>query len=123
MEIASIILRVEDIERSIAFWSEVVGLSVAKQTSGFASMDGGRVPLLLSKIDSSRTDESLTEIVFESEDVRNTYQAMTERGVPFERELRPVMANDGGTDRSWKYSPMVFLATVGRLFSHPSVEK
>ena len=42
------------------------------------------------------TDESLTEIVFGSEHVRDTYRAMAERGVPFEAELGPpIMSNEG----------------------------
>lgn len=41
------------------------------------------------------TDESLIEITFESKHVRDTYQALEERGVPFEAELRPVTSNEG----------------------------
>ena len=58
----------------------------------FAFLDGGPVRIVLSAIDSV-TDESLTEVVFASDDVRGTYAAMADRGVPFKNDLRLVMAD------------------------------
>ena len=98
MEVASIILRTEDVERSTAFWSEVVGLAITSQMPGYAFLDGGPVSIVLSRIDSPVTDESLTEIVFGSEHVRETYQAMAGRGVPFEGELGPPIMSKEGRD-------------------------
>lgn len=96
MEIASIILRTTDLERSTAFWSEAVGLVLTGQFPGYAFLDGGSVSLTLSAIDSLARDESFTEVVFGAEDVRETYRAMADRGVPFEGELGPpIMSRDG----------------------------
>lgn len=95
MHISSIILRVEDMDRSIAFWSGGVGLTVVPQAGGFATLDGGTISLLLAPNRGPVTDESLTEVVFEDMNVRQTYQAMAERGVPFETELRPVASAPG----------------------------
>ncbi|HEY5685771.1 MAG TPA: VOC family protein [Acidimicrobiia bacterium] len=94
MEVASIILRTADVDRSTAFWSERVGLEVAGQVPGFTFLDGGSISIVLSAIDSV-TDESLTEVVFGSEDVRETYQTLADRGVPFEADLRTIMSRDG----------------------------
>lgn len=94
VEVSNIILRAEDIDRSTRFWSDVVGLTVQARHPGFTFLDGGPIQIVLSAIESV-TDESLTEVVFASEDVRSEYAAMAARGVPFELELRPVTSNDG----------------------------
>ncbi len=47
--------------------------------------------MILSPIDAEVNDESLTEVVFESAQVRSEYDEMAERGVPFELELRPII--------------------------------
>ena len=94
MEVASIILRSEDVARSTAFWSELVGLTIDNQIPGFAFLDGGPVRIVLSAIDSV-TDDSQTEVVFGSDDVHRDYAAMAERGVPFETELKLVMSDEG----------------------------
>ena len=94
MEVASIILRTEDVDRSTAFWAERVGLTITNQIPGYTFLDGGPISVVLSAIDSV-TDESLTEVVFGSEDVRESYRALAERGVPFEGKLRTIMSNDG----------------------------
>ena len=93
MRISSIILRVSDTERSTAFWSEIVGLGIVGQISGFTFLNGGDVQLILSHVDSDATDESLTEVVFGSDDVRGTFAETAERGVPFELELRPITSD------------------------------
>lgn len=95
MEVASIVLRTHDVDRATAFWSEVVGLAVENQMPGYAFLDGGPVPIILSSTDSPVTDVSLTEVVFASEDVREAFQAMRARGVPWEGELRTIMSNSG----------------------------
>ena len=42
----------------------------------------------------SVTDDSLTEVVFASEDVHKDYAELAERGVPFENELSVVMSDE-----------------------------
>ena len=37
----------------------------------------------------------MTEVVFEAEDVRVTFVAMSQRGVRFERELKTIMSYEG----------------------------
>lgn len=79
------------------FWSNVVGLDVVMVSTSFAFLDGGSVGLTLNQVDDQGPDESLTEIVFEFEDVRGEYFDMSGRGVPFEVDLRPV-TSDGERD-------------------------
>ena len=43
MEVASIILRTKDVDRSTAFWSDLVGLKIAQQIPGYTFLDGGSI--------------------------------------------------------------------------------
>ena len=97
MRLSSVILRVEDMDKSVGFWKDAVGLDVASQIPGFTFLDGGGTKLILNQDDRFSEDESLTEVVFESDDVRTEFAEMTERGVPFELELR-LLNSDGQRD-------------------------
>lgn len=93
MRIGQVILRVRDLQASIDFWSETFGLGLSMSAGAFAFLDGGGVTLVLNQIDEASVDGSLSEIVFESDDVRSVHADLVERGVPFEVELRPVTAD------------------------------
>lgn len=97
MRIGQIILRVADLERSVAFWSETVGLDLGMSSGTFAFLEGGAVSLVLNQVDDPPADASLTEIVLESDDVRSAFAELGGRGVPFELDLRPV-TSDGDRD-------------------------
>lgn len=97
MEITRIMLRVADMDRSVAFWSGQVGLDAVGQGGVFAFLDGGGVQLVLNQVDQPPRDDSLTEIVFEDDDVVARHIELSERGVPFEVELRAV-TSDGEKD-------------------------
>lgn len=94
MRVGQIILRVSDLQASIDFWSKTFGLELSMSAGGFAFLDGGGVNLVLNRVDEAPPDGSLTEIVFEFDDVRSAHAALIERGVPFEVDLRPVMADE-----------------------------
>ena len=95
MKLARIILRVTDIETSTSFWTDRVGLEVVGGGGPFRFLDGGGVQLALNEVDGLGSDASLTEIVFETEDIRAHYQRLLARAVPFEIEPRAVMAESG----------------------------
>ncbi len=97
MRLARVMLRVSDVERSRRFWEEVVGLEVVSAAGPFVFLDGDGVQVALNQVDGTVEDESLTELVFELEDVVGAYNELAERGVPFEVELRPV-TSDGELD-------------------------
>lgn len=90
-------LRVPDMGRSVDFWSKQVGLPLTFEGGAFAFLDGGSTQLTLNEVESPVEDASLTEIVFEVEDVVATYAELAERGVPFEVDLRPV-TSEGNSD-------------------------
>lgn len=93
MQIHRIILRVSDLEASVEFWTGKVGLALADTGGGFAFLDGGGVQLVLNQVDKVPDDSSLTEIVFQEDDVRAAYDELSGRRVPFEVELRPVTSD------------------------------
>lgn len=99
MRIGRIILRVADLDESVAFWTEKVGLESSARGGTFAFLAGDGVQLALNQVEQRPDDESLTEIVFEVEDVRASYDELLARGVPFEVELRPVTTD--GSHELW----------------------
>lgn len=84
-------------ERSLGFWSEMVGLEVQFSGDEFSFLDGDGVQLILNQVDKVPEDESMTEIVFQLDDVIEAYDVLADRGVGFEVELRPV-TSDGDKD-------------------------
>lgn len=97
MKLARLILRVTEMALSVEFWSEKVGLAVVFEGGPFTFLDGGGVQLALNAVEGPVDDNSLTEIVFEVDDVIASHSDMSERGVPFEVEPRPV-TSDGERD-------------------------
>jgi catechol 2,3-dioxygenase-like lactoylglutathione lyase family enzyme len=93
MRVGQIILRVRDLDESVAFWTETVGLTLTTRAGPFAFLDGESVQLTLNEVDNRPVDESLTEIVFEVEEIRDRHTDLVERGVPFEVDLRPVTSD------------------------------
>jgi catechol 2,3-dioxygenase-like lactoylglutathione lyase family enzyme len=97
--ISNIILRVEDLERSLAFYRDRLGMTALGSSESFAFLSGGGVTLVLNAIgaDMEENPPGLVEVVFEVDDVEATYEALSGAGVPFRLEPRVVM-NDGGRD-------------------------
>lgn len=96
MKVSHIILRVSDMDRSVAFYRDRVGLPVLSASPVFTFLDAGSIKLALNATGTEQdSDASLTEIVVEVDDVAARYAAMAERGVPFEVEPREVMRAEG----------------------------
>ncbi len=95
-QVGVVILGVHDVARALEFYRDTLGLTVKSQFRGFAFLDAGAVTLCLSEplARSHATPEGTlagaTELVFEVPGVRETYQALVERGVRFTHEPRIV---------------------------------
>ena len=96
MNLARIILRVAEMDRSVRFWAESVGLPVIFQSEAFTFLDAGSCQVVLNQV-SDPPGPGATELVLEVEDVSAAYRELAGRGVPFEVELRPV-TSDGERD-------------------------
>ena len=93
-QIHAVMLGVRDLERSVEFYRDKLGMNVKDQTANFAFLDGGGVMLMLS-LPLGRASETLsgaTEVVFSVEGVGAARQALGERGVEFFIEPRNVAA-------------------------------
>lgn len=82
-KITNVVLKVADLERSVAFYAELLGMVVRARVPGMAHMDAGSVTLSLCQpapgLPVAVTDQS--EIVFESHDVRAAHSWLRARGV------------------------------------------
>lgn len=96
MKVSYIILRVLDMDRSVAFYRDRVGFPVLSTSPAFSFLDAGSIKLALNATGADQgPDSSLTEIVLEVDDVAAHHAALAERGVPFEVEPREVMRAEG----------------------------
>lgn len=89
-----VILRVRDMDRALTFYRDRVGLEVLSQSAIMSYVDAGAIRIALNLMPDLTADESLTEIVLETDNVRVAYAQMHARGVPFEVEPR-VVTQDG----------------------------
>jgi catechol 2,3-dioxygenase-like lactoylglutathione lyase family enzyme len=84
---------VSDLEQSVAFWRDQVGLDLGFASEAFAFFAVGESQLALNQPEVFRSQTSDTEIVLEVDDVWEVYASMNQRGVPFEVEPRPVTSD------------------------------
>ena len=83
-QIANIMLGTTDLERSITFYRDSLGLAIKFQTPGFVFFDTGTVTLCLSEPHSKLGEvPGATEVVFAIDDVREAYADLSARGVLF----------------------------------------
>jgi catechol 2,3-dioxygenase-like lactoylglutathione lyase family enzyme len=97
MRVSHVILRVADLDRSVEFYRDRLGLKVLGRSEAFAFLDGAAIQVALNQGPGHQPDVSQTEIVLEVEHVAAEFQAMRDRGIPFQVQLREVM---GAGDRS-----------------------
>lgn len=96
--VAHIILRIADMERSVSFYRDALGLRVVAETPGFTFLDGGGPMLALNQVEAKHAGakESLTEVVFECDDIFASWEALSSRGVEFLSEPRCVVRDEHG---------------------------
>jgi catechol 2,3-dioxygenase-like lactoylglutathione lyase family enzyme len=84
-----------DLTRSLAFYRDVLGLTLQAEMPGLAFLDGGGVALSLSEEHAKLATPvaGATEIVFGVTDVTAAHAALTERGVEFLNSPRNVTGN------------------------------
>jgi catechol 2,3-dioxygenase-like lactoylglutathione lyase family enzyme len=86
-----VIIRVANLNTSIGFYRDRVGLPLQSTFDEFAVFGGDGMTLMLQQVERKSSGPStglsaLTEVVLESADVMKTYQEMKARGVVFLRE-------------------------------------
>ncbi len=93
MKLSNVILRVSDLETSITFWKEKVGLEPIFSSGEFAFFALGESQLVLNQPLAFESQVSDTEIVLEVDDLATSFEEMKSRGVPFEVDPRPVTSD------------------------------
>jgi catechol 2,3-dioxygenase-like lactoylglutathione lyase family enzyme len=91
-KIGLVMLGVSDLERSIGFYRDRLGLTLAMQFESFAFFEGGGVTLALSRglVQGAGPIAGATEVVFAVEHVRAAFDALRGQGVEFVNEPRVV---------------------------------
>ena len=95
MKVSNLILRTGDLDRAVEFWTGMVGLPLLGRHEAFAFLDGGSIQIALNAVDDPPSDDSMSEIVIEVDDIHVSYSEMKGRGVPF--EIEPRMVTGDGT--------------------------
>jgi catechol 2,3-dioxygenase-like lactoylglutathione lyase family enzyme len=93
LKIGLLMLGVHNVERSLGFYRDRLGLRVQNQFPGFAFLDGGDgFVLALSEPLGSASDQlaGATEVVLGVENVRAAYAELREQGIEFLNEPRNV---------------------------------
>lgn len=100
MKASVVILSVTDLNRSIEFYRDRLGLKLSSTNEDFAFFDGGGVTIALrgGRPKADPADLASTEIAFGVEHVKPAYQALTKAGVTFKREPRIVTGTTWATD-------------------------
>jgi catechol 2,3-dioxygenase-like lactoylglutathione lyase family enzyme len=83
--ISMIMLGVRDMDRSVQFYRDRLGLTLKHQFPGFAMFEAGAVTLVLSE-DRAKGAASVTgatEVIFSAEDVKAGVEALQRQGVEF----------------------------------------
>ena len=99
-KIGFIMLGVTDLEKSVAFYRDSLGLKLAMQFEGFAFFDAGGLSLVLTVPLSKATGRAAgaTEVVFTVEHVRAAHQALRSQGVDFLQEPRQISGPNWGAN-------------------------
>lgn len=93
MKLSNVILRVSEMEEAVVFWRDRVGLELTFSSGEFAFFVVGESQLALNQPQVFEPQVSDTEVVLEVDDVETVFAEMKARGVPFEIDPRPVMAD------------------------------
>ena len=81
-------LGVRDVNRSVAFYRDKLGIKINQQFEGFAFLDTGTVSLILSEALAKNSPNVVgaTEVIFTVDDVRSGTEALNVQGVEFAHE-------------------------------------
>lgn len=89
-KVGYVMLGVADVGKSVAFYHEKLGLTVAQQSDDLAFFDAGGVSIVVSSEVGKTPGDS--ETVFAVDHVQPAYEALTKRGIHFENAPHPLSA-------------------------------
>jgi len=85
--LSMVMLGVRDLDKSVSFYRDRLGIQVRQQFPGFAFLDTGSVSVILSEAlaKNSPTVAGATEVIFNVEDVRASAEELEKKGIEFVR--------------------------------------
>ena len=88
-----------DVPRAVAFYRDLVGLPVQMESPEFAFLDAGPVTLALRAVsDAEEVESGANEVVLGVDGVREAHAEMSERGLTFLNEPRPITGEQWGVN-------------------------
>ena len=90
--VSMIMLGVRDLEKSVSFYRDRLGIDVRQRIPGFAFLDSGALTMVLSEPLAKNVSPlaGATEVIFSVNDVRASYEALKNQGVEFSQAPRNV---------------------------------
>jgi catechol 2,3-dioxygenase-like lactoylglutathione lyase family enzyme len=90
--VSMIMLGVRDLEKSVSFYRDRLGIDSRQRIPGFAFLDSGALTIVLSEPLAKNVSPlaGATEVIFSVNDVRASYEALQNQGVEFSQEPRNV---------------------------------
>ena len=90
--VSMIMLGVRDLEKSVSFYRDRLGIDSRQRIPGFAFLDSGALTIVLSEPLAKNVSPlaGATEVIFSVNDVRASYEALKNQGVEFSQEPRNV---------------------------------
>jgi len=100
MKASVVILSVTDLNRSIEYYRDRLGLKLTSTNEDFAFFDAGGITIALrgGRAKADPADLASTEIAFSVEHVKAAHQALIKAGVVFKREPRIITGTTWATD-------------------------
>ncbi|OLB22733.1 MAG: hypothetical protein AUH15_05565 [Acidobacteriales bacterium 13_2_20CM_55_8] len=109
--VSMIMLGVRDLEKSLSFYRDRLGIDVRQRIPGFAFLDSGALTIVLSEPLAKNVSPlaGATEVIFSVNDVRASYEALKDQGVEFSQAPRNVSGpmwaanfrDPDGTEKTW----------------------
>lgn len=99
-KVSVVILAVTDLNRSVEFYRDRLGLKLTSTNEDFAFFDGGGFSIALrgGRPKSELADLTSVEIAFAVEHVKAAHQSLKAQGVEFKREPRVITGTTWATD-------------------------
>jgi catechol 2,3-dioxygenase-like lactoylglutathione lyase family enzyme len=90
--VSMVMLGVRNIEQSLSFYRDKLGIKMQMKFEGFAFLDTGAVRIILSEALAKNSDNiaGATEVIFAVEDVCSATDSLKQQGVTFSHEPHQV---------------------------------
>lgn len=110
--VGQIMVGVQDLERAVVFYRDVLGMQHLFTAGGMAFFDCGDVRLMLGVPDRSELEPPGSIVYYRVEDLEGAHRVLTERGV--ECEVGPLCAHRSAETELWL---AFFHDTEGNVFA------